>query len=311
MMGLVLFAPLASAQRSGDAAVPAGPVHEPRLEAMERLFERGVSMVEQQRWAEALELFRRARRLGARPSIVENIAFILTRLGRHREALQAYEELVGMAGVDDATRQRATLQRRRLRRRLSVLELTVAPDSARVEVAGELIFGTGPRRVVVLDPGDHRVSVSANGYAPQRIEVSALPGEQIERTVELTPEQATLVVSANVPSAEIRVDGSVLGRGEVTRELAPGLHDVVVSAPGRGAFARTVELPPGERVRISAMLGADEPIVESAWFWGVLGGALALVLGVSIGVGVAVSESEQLYGGSTGVVLMAVHDYRP
>ena len=69
-----LFGGLASAQEARDDA---------RLEEARVLFERGLALTDEERWAEALEYFRRSRAISERPSGVYNAAVALYHLGRY------------------------------------------------------------------------------------------------------------------------------------------------------------------------------------------------------------------------------------
>jgi hypothetical protein len=303
----VLVAPL----RFGGvaAAQPSDPSPQQLAEARE-LFDRGIRLTRQERWAEALELFRRSRAVAERPSTVFNMATVLARLGRAREALQAVRDFQRIADPerDAEMREQAREMERTLRESFAQLELTVTPGDAEVRVDGEWVSGNGSRRQLLLDPGDHVVRVSATGHTPVEFRLSVLAGSRGERTVDLTAERARLVVRSSVDDARIAVDGTDAGIGEVTLELEPGDHRVAVIADDHAPFERTVDLEPGQRFTLDAALeseGGGGGVLTSPIFWTivgvvVVGGAAATI------VAVATSGGNDIYTGTAGFVLYAL-----
>ena len=150
------------------------------------LFLRGVELSEQERWGEALELFRRSRAITDRPSTTFNIAVALLRLGRPTEGLTALRDYLRIAGPEDEAR-RAEAQELLELALSSVAELTleVEPPFAEVRVDGALQAGDTRERVLTLDPGAHTVRVSAERHEPEAFEVSLLTAERASRHVTL------------------------------------------------------------------------------------------------------------------------------
>lgn len=158
-------------------------------EAARALFEQGVEASQDERWAEAVELFRRSRAILERPSGVFNTAVALQRMGRVREALidvERYLEMTTAAARGERTRYAQAEQlRAQLRAEVSVLTLVVSPPTARVEVDGREREGEGAEREIDLDPGAHAIRVSAEGHGPERLEVRLSAGERDRREITL------------------------------------------------------------------------------------------------------------------------------
>jgi hypothetical protein len=284
-----------------------------RLAEARGLFERGLAAADAERWAEAVELFRRARDVVERPSIVFNLGQALVRVGQAAEARAALERFTAIA---DARTDAADIERaRRLLAELAAhqgtLTLAVEPADALVEVDGAPLEGSGAERVLTLDPGRHRVSVSAPGHRADRFEVSVLAGSQERRSalLERLPSRPGVLVVHAAEGAEVRVDGLLVGRGEHESEVVPGPHRVTVVDGRATLLDRELAIGEGERVVLDALSQRGGSIAEEPWLWVVVG--LAIVgAGVGIGVGVVVSQAPgdpaAGYAGTTGVTIPAL-----
>jgi hypothetical protein len=301
------------ARPTSAGAQEAAPSAEQLAEAR-GLFERGLTAADAERWAEAVELFRRAREIVERPSIVFNLGQALVRLGRSSEARAALDRFVAIADarVDQADIAAAQRLLAELGAAQGTLELSVEPADAVIELDGAPLEGSGAERAITLDPGRHRIAVTAPGYRPDRFEVSVIAGSRERRSAlleRLPSRPATLVVHAPV-GAEVRVDGLLAGRGEIETELVPGDHHVVVSDAGASLLERDLSIGEGDRLVLDAIVHeTGVSIAEEPWLWIVVG--LAVVgAGVGIGVGVVLSQPPTDpalgYAGSTGVTVSAL-----
>jgi hypothetical protein len=165
-------APVAAQQPSGEARARS-------------LFELGVAAAAEERWDEAVALFRSSLEIAERPATAYNLAVALDRLALVREALAALETYFRLAGPADSRRDNAEALRRELGGRIASLRIEVEPPEALVEIDGEPQPGSGRRREIAIDPGEHVVRVAAEGHATRRIRIDVVAGTTIERTVEL------------------------------------------------------------------------------------------------------------------------------
>lgn len=311
--------PAGSAADGGQATPEgqgSGGSKQPDWKRARRLFRNGVQYANQERWGEALEYFRRSRELVQRPSTLFNIGVALLRLGRPTEALRALERYLRVS----ADMQGESSRRAKARRMLEValqqsahLEVRVDPPSATLRVDGERVAGDGPVREVRVDPGEHKLEVTAPGHQPRSSRVALLPGERTETEVTLQkakPQRARLVVTSSVPGAHIALDGERVGRGTWSSKVEPGPHQVRVTAAGYEPFERRVGLEPGGSAELHAALREKEQekagVLSKPVFW-ISAAAAAAAIGVGVGVGVAVgSDSSAPYPGNTGVVLQGL-----
>lgn len=178
----VCSAALASAQ---------APLVEPATEAR-RLWEQGRDLAEADRCGDALGFFRRSRALVERPSTVFSIGTCLFTLGRHVEAVAAFDDYLRIAdSLRDAEYvRRAREMAERSRHATATLRLRTTPATATVTLDGRRVDGAGEVRVVPVDPGEHVLRISAPGYQAATVQLSMLPGQETEQTVSLRVERA-------------------------------------------------------------------------------------------------------------------------
>lgn len=151
------------------------------------LFRRAVELGDQDRWAEALVLFRRSLELVPRPSTQFNVGFALYRLGQLREAIGVFDAyLAATEGETNPLRDEATTRRAQAVQSLAALTVTVSPDTAQLRVDGAADPSTGAARTLALDPGRHLLLATAPNHHDAQLEVSLLAAEQ--RAVSLTLE---------------------------------------------------------------------------------------------------------------------------
>lgn len=269
-----------------------------------RLFTEGRRYASEERWVEALGAFEQSLERMERPATLFNIAAVLIRLGRAREAIATIDRF--METSDEARDARMRADARALRaaaeESLRRVTLRVRPPDALVEVDGQLVEGSGAERSLVLDPGNHSVAVTREGYEAARFTLEASVDT---REVSLAPLDGTLVVEPTVETARVALDGVEIGSGAVTVPVAPGEHEVTIRADGYLEMRRTVHVEPGARLSVEAALepvtGGD--VLESPLFWGLTAGGVAVVVTVVIIVAVLTAGTEAPYGGSTNVVL--------
>jgi eukaryotic-like serine/threonine-protein kinase len=98
--------------------------------------------------------------------------------------------------------------------------LDSVPSGAHVSVDGQQLDQTTPVRVSALGPGDHRIRVEADGYAPWESSLKVVPGVVLDLPV------AQLI--ARTPEPVRRSDGSQSG---VSAGADPGRREVVQRRP--------------------------------------------------------------------------------
>jgi hypothetical protein len=168
---------MAAAQRQRDPAI---------AEARE-LYAQGLELVEDGRWADAMEAFRRSYELSAAPPALFNLALALRALGRVREARDRLAELGRLEGIEPTIGDVANVLRLEAASRVAILTIEGLPsvDGLELRLDGASIDdGARPLRLE-LDPGEHALSVSAPGYAAFEWQRDVDDGEEIDVDVEL------------------------------------------------------------------------------------------------------------------------------
>ncbi len=184
---------------------------DPSVRAAEQaraLFERGLTLANDGRDAEAAETFERSYGLVPRASTALNWAIVLQRLGKGRSALRALDAFDAQReGASERDVADAAALRARVARLLATLTLRVAPEAARVEIDGREEAAEGVERILALDPGPHVIRVEADGHVPRRLELTVAAGEELSERVELeaiAPEQVA-TAHAELSPRELRV----------------------------------------------------------------------------------------------------------
>ena len=130
------------------------------------------------------------------------------------------------------------------------------------------------------------------------------------------PAPATLTVSVNIDGATVQVDGTDIGESPVAPvDVIDGQHEILVTAPGYLSIRRQTTVRPGDQARLDVTIqpvgetvggtggGLGQPgdnawapqgeggdITGEWWFWTIIGGGAAILIGLAVGIGVAVAD---------------------
>lgn len=260
--------PLALAVFAASLLLPRLSPAQPTAEAAaaaRAAFMRGVAEAQAERFASAAAAFEQSYNLNPTTVALYNLASATSRTGRLRQAIAAYERYLREGGATlPASRVRlveASLNH--LRGELATVVLRVVPPDAAVEVDGRSERPTEGR--LQLDPGAHVVTLTADGHAPFRHEL----------TLAASSTQVVEARLAPLPVAE------------------PTPPVVVVAPPLPIASPPPVVTPhPAETPH-----PASTPITARWWFWtGISVVVLGAALGAMAGAGVFTTDQAPVPG---------------
>lgn len=239
-------------------AWPGAPASAPTAEAKaqaKKRFDRALRLFEEGDNAGALAEFQRAWELTGNPIVLYDIGLVHDAMGAWVEADRALSEVLDTKPdpLTPAMRKRATDARARARSRIGTIVIEAKGDKlegAIVELDG-LEIGRWPLKDPIrAGVGKHVVGLIATGFAPARAAVSVAGEAQTTVTLELLPMEgkvAQLRVSANVPRANVIIDGVLVGDTPLPSSIAvaPGKHVIEGKRAGYATAATVLELTGG------------------------------------------------------------------
>jgi PEGA domain len=142
-----------------------------------------------------------------------------------------------------------------------ILVRASVPD-ATVTIDGE-DYGNPPITIEPAEVGTHSVIVRAPGYGEVRRTCSVGPSRNCDVYAELNPIGVPVRVEANVPDAQLFVDGEARGPLPWEGDLPDGVHQLDVRADGYANHVEQIRLQKSPRVRLiqviltAAVVAAD------------------------------------------------------
>lgn len=269
-------------------------------------FEAGVAASNQGRWQDALHEFEQARAIQATAPVLYNLGLAQRAVGRLRDARETFRELVAQHGARLSADRRTEIQGylTELDGAVARIELTVSPESATVTVDGARVTA----RSVEVDPGRHEVVAEAEGHqrAQRQIELRRGGSAVIDLRLERVEVRRRIAIEVDEPSASVRLDGRVIGRGTAEGEVAPGAHELDVTATGFRPYRQTVRVDAAD-VRLRVALERVPQSGTSPWVWVGVGVGSAAVIAGAIALGVVLGTTvEDPYRGTWNTVAMGL-----
>jgi PEGA domain-containing protein len=308
---LTLVAGIAGALGFAPAAVAQPPSEtrsdDPKLTEARELYVRGLRLVKQAQWAEALAMFERSRALRPHALTTYNIGACERALGRYTRALSRLNEaltenershVLPPSILDEARGFVAEIERL-----LVHLELEVVPADAGIAVDGRplsptktgskpvLVAGIAPPGPptapphsafeLVLDPGTHLFTLRRRGYADAVANKTFGAAHRGKLRLELAQLPATIRISSNRRGALVSVGGKDVGPAPVDVLRPPGVYLVEVMKEDYVPYRAEVRVNAGEESMLTAPLALEQqPLTKKWWFWTA---AAVVVGGVAVG----------------------------
>lgn len=170
------------------------------------VFDKGIRLCDQSRWAEARAAFLEAWSLKKSHAVAANLGDVELIVGDPRSAAEhlsyALRELT--AGEKPALRKLLAERLEEARRLVGTLRIRVTPPGAEVLVDGKpLLFEETPEEIFV-DPGTHRVTARRDGYAEAEKVVTVAAGTRQVVTLALVERPTTSAArTAKLPETAV------------------------------------------------------------------------------------------------------------
>ena len=215
----------------------------------------------QEKYERALAAYQKAFELVPNPQIYFPIAQAEDKLERWVDAASHYRRFVTDAPEADAgLLTKATARLEAIKLNIGVITLAVQPEGAEVAIDGAVVGAAPLAEALFLAPGEHALTITAEGYQPSEQQLAIEAGSEAERTFELEPVPAVIVDTPPPPPPPVApppsipgpskvplvLGGSVavaqVGGATVTGVMALGRHETFVddgASPTRRENART------------------------------------------------------------------------
>jgi hypothetical protein len=221
-----------------------------RAEAV-RLYKQATKLYNEGRYGQAIKKFKRAYQIVKKPVLLFNIASSYERMGKFKLAVDYYRKYLTVCPEQEKNQTRAKIDN--ITNRSSELRVITSPTGAKVWINGKEQSQRTPASFSV-SAGKVTLRVHKKGYESARRIFKAAYGKPIFHSINLKrlPPRATLKVKADVPGAEVLVDGKSLGEAPVTETISSGKHRIVVRKVGYRDVAQKVDLARGATHKVFA-----------------------------------------------------------
>ncbi len=219
------------------ALVPPAHAQEISHDAARTYFDRGLALVDDEKFEEAAVQFEHAYALKPHASVLYNVAKAHAAARNCALAARAFERYLETAGDISPERRREVLSAlARTSACLATLDIVTTPEHAEVRLDGRPIR-PGEQQ---LDPGRHLVAISAVGHAPLEQEVSLSAGQKLRLALSLealAPATELVVSAPPVALAPVAALGAVTHLPEPPQLMRREKREVAPPPDNRRALA--------------------------------------------------------------------------
>ena len=223
-----------------------------------RHFKTGTKLYRDGNYGGALAEFEEAYRLKPGAGSLQNVALSQKGLFRYAEAAATLEQLLGQhsAELNEGERKAVDDALSELRGLVASVKLHVVPESARVLLDGKSLTAVQWAAPLVLNVGEHTLSVDAPGYGPERRLLRVAGGQrELPVDVALRCVAGFVDVTSNDPTANIAIDGLPKARRAYKGPVEPDTdHLLQVYREGVETFEQTFQVGVCKTVSIKAQL---------------------------------------------------------
>ena len=148
-----------------------------------------------------------------------------------------YHDEVGVVSVDD----KRVIKDVALRPAFGAVKVTTNPSGATITVETDGRTFTSPCEITKLPSGSHTLSVTYPGYAISRNTITITDGCVLPMNIALKARFAQVAINT-LAGATVKVNGEMVGKGSLTKQLDEGIYDIEVSMAQHRTLTRQIEV---------------------------------------------------------------------
>ena len=295
---------LASPFAAGQAAEAKGPRTAPLAESLsgsaKDAYESARVLLNNRDWPGAFNKFQEAYEVSKDPRLLFNMAVCardMKAYARTQQLLLRYEHEAGSSlSAEEISTVDAALAT--IRTLVGSVKVEVNEDGAALALDGVPAGITPLSAPLVVDMGKHALTVTKPGFDTVNRSIDVAGGGQMVLALTLVarPRAARLTIVAE-PGTTVTIDKRPAGADGFDGTLAPGTHEIQVSAPAKKPYTSLIELRDGEARTLQLTLVA-EPHPAPLWPW-IAGGAV-LAAGAVVGGYFLLRPRDERAAGPTG-----------
>jgi hypothetical protein len=227
-----------------------------------RHFKAGTKLYRDGNYGGALAEFEEAYRLKPGAGSLQNVALSQKGLFRYSEAAATLEQLLSRHGAELSEGERKAVDDAltELKGLVASIKLRVTPESARVVLDGRQLAPAEWTAPLVLNVGEHTLSVDAAGYSPEKRVLRVAGGQSdVPVSIDLRCVDGFVDVTSNDPTANIAIDGLPKARRAYKGPVEPDTdHLVQVYREGVEPFEQTFQVGVCKTISIKGVLEGVE-----------------------------------------------------
>ncbi len=194
-----------------------------------------------------------------------NLAGCYKALHRYGEALDVLDRMQEVLGakLNRTMKKKVEALSLEIQTLVATLTIQVTQAGAAVAIDGRGV-GTSPLpKPYLVGPGEHSIQVSLDGHETIERTVSLISGKTTVESFQLELLRAELMVSTNVSSVVIVVDGILVGETPLAEPLSlePGSHAVELTHDGYESISREIQVTGGDKRTLDFTLVEKAPEV--------------------------------------------------
>ncbi len=138
--------------------------------------------------------------------------------------------------------------------RKAQLIIDCVEDGAKIYVDKKLQGKTPLSGPVWVRPGKHKIEASKPGFTSFELELVVKARQKVPVSIELMPYSGLVKFSCNVASAEVYVDGRLIGQTPLIKDVLVGTHKITLVKEGYNDFATELNVQAGEKHFVEGVL---------------------------------------------------------